>query len=113
MENIRTRDSITKQFFSSWKEIFIDSEENNNALPTMSDLKAKDWELVSDADKKEILMNSPERIKAIVKVLLEKALPRRKRTAFASGTSVSKEQNVKKSERIQNISEEISDDFVK
>ena len=112
MENTRTRDSILKQFFSSLKEIFTDLEDSSNSIPTMTDLKTNDWENISDDVKKELLIKSPERMKIIVSGFFDKVLPTRKRTAFASGTSVSKEPNAR-NEKIQNKIKEIPDDFVK
>ena len=107
MENARTRDSILKQVFSSFRDIFIGSEDYSSGIPTMTDLKSSDWENISDDVKKELLIKSPERMKAIVSDFFTKVLPKRKRTAFASGTSVSKEQSGQKN----NENKEISDDY--
>lgn len=107
MENTKRRDSILGMILSSFRDIARDPEDDNNSIPKMSDLRAKDWERISDSDKKEILAKSPARIKEIVKGLLDrtKVFATRSKTSFASGASVSKETNIK--ERGQ---EEINND---
>ncbi len=89
MENTKTRDSILKMMLNSFKDMFIESKDNTNSLPKMMDLKSDDWKFVSDAEKKELLMNSPKRLKDIVNKFFDKSLSKKKRTAFASGTSLS------------------------
>ena len=88
MENTRT--SISKQFLGSLYNIFIGADDNSNGKIGMSDLKSEDWKDVSDADKMELLKKSPERMKTIVNQFLDKVLPKRRRTSFASGTALSK-----------------------
>ncbi len=88
MENTRT--SIVKLFFSPFKTMFIDSDDDYNSIPTMSDLKDEDWKLITYSVKKELLINSPNRIKEVVAGLITKALSRRRNSSFASGTSLSK-----------------------
>lgn len=91
MENAKSRDSILKQVFSSLKDIFLGAEENNNGLLTMSDLKSEDWKSVSDADKKEILMKSPERIKEI----FTKVLSKKGKTENSKDEVVNENKNIK------------------
>ena len=95
MENIKTRNSILKQFFSLWKEMFIDVGDSSNNIPTMTDLKAEDWELVSDADRKEILIKSPDRIREIFSKLWTKALPKKRKTENDNEEIVCDNKNIK------------------
>jgi len=95
MENTKSRDSILKQVFSSLKDIFLGAEENNNGLLTMSDLKSEDWKLVSDADKKEILMKSPERIKEIFSKIFTKVLSKKEKKENSKDEVVNENKNIK------------------
>ena len=108
MENTKT--SVFKDivdFFNS----FIGTNNVNSGKITMSDLKAKDWNNISDKDKKEILIESPKRIKVLVAKLLDRVLPNRKKKG---SLSLEREQllpNLKNGAKV--VESEKSDDFAK